>query len=187
MHEGRYGKSGRVDLAERRSSGLTVLIPTIVMAAALLMGAGRSTGDILDSSDFLAVRHLVPPEDPAVDNRDYQAGGISGAGDVFGMVNSARGHETNRGCHCENPVVWKRSEGYQGKLVFGGLPYFTPLFAFNLGLDLQDDLDGGVITDAIRQEWANQGLSLADNTELTVNTPGASWTVHEPPYGSSMP
>lgn len=155
------------------------ITPLFFCASMVLACSGHAQGVIVDASGIVAVRHIIPPENPtAWIGNDYDVGGIDGNGNIMGMMNSARGHHRYSGCHCEDPVVWKRSDHYAGKVVYGEYPYFTPITVFHLPLDFLADFEGEVLTDRIRQKWADQGVPLADDAEL--NPYGTGWEIVEP-------
>ena len=73
---------------------------------------------ILGVDSFVAVRTLEGPS-----GRLAQSGGVSNAGDIFGMELPEWRADPADHSHLEAPVRWMRSTGYQGEVISGGLTH----------------------------------------------------------------
>jgi hypothetical protein len=53
----------------------------------------------------------------------------------------------------------------------------TPLFS--VGLDYKDELEGGVLSPGLRQEFADHACSLADEATVETKVPGSRWQIND--------
>lgn len=54
---------------------------------------------------------------------------------------------------------------------------YANLLLFNIGLEFQGDLDDGSISDELRQEFGNNGVSLAQNVMISIEKEGSEWLI----------
>lgn len=124
------------------------------LAVVLLLAiTGRAVGVIVNVDSVEAVRLLAFPDNNSLHPGHYQVGGIDGNGNVFGMAASNRDDRH----HVEDPVIWKRVEGYEPQVVWGG-KRFTPSFAFNLDQQFVAELNAGAASAASVSQPLKSGL-----------------------------
>lgn len=135
-----------------------------------LAGSGPALGVIIDVESIKAVRMLAFPDNNSLAPGQYQAGGIAGNGDVFGMAASER-HDRH---HTEDAIVWKRAENYDPRVVKGGVK-FTPYFAFTVNEQFATELDAavaienGTVSQQLRQVFEDQGSPLVGTATVGEN------------------
>jgi signal peptidase I len=63
------------------------------------------------------------------------------------------------------------------KFIYGVTLPFVKMHKFDLDMEYQSDLDRGTISQNLRQEFANQGVTLSENAGVSIIKTGSKWLI----------